>query len=113
MNDSSEKRADMATPTTRESDKASESSSATPRHSGDAGSQDLPVSDEKAAAAGTDTAAAKPQEELKDFEREPVGKRVVVMLALCMAVFLAALDVTIVTTAIVSAESGYNSKTKR
>ncbi|PSK60748.1 hypothetical protein B9Z65_898 [Elsinoe australis] len=41
-----------------------------------------------------------PQEEPKDFEKASVGKRTVVMGALCMAVFLAALDVTIITTAL-------------
>lgn len=54
-----------------------------------------PADADPAAAAAANPAAAAP---LKDFEKEPIGKRAVVMLALCMAVFLAALDVTIIAT---------------
>ncbi|KAF4555917.1 Efflux pump dotC-like protein [Elsinoe fawcettii] len=41
-----------------------------------------------------------PPDEPNDFEKSSVGKRTVIMAALCMAVFLAALDVTIITTAL-------------
>ncbi|KAF2151851.1 putative major facilitator superfamily transporter [Myriangium duriaei CBS 260.36] len=51
-------------------------------------------------AAAAAAAAPAPKQDLKDFEQEPASKRAIVMLALCMAVFLAALDVTIITTAI-------------
>ncbi|GAM88504.1 hypothetical protein ANO11243_065370 [Dothideomycetidae sp. 11243] len=71
-------------------------------------SQDIPAEKQDDGAQPSTTAEAiaaaeeKPlaAEDLKDFEQEPLGKRLLVMLALCMAVFLAALDVTIITTAI-------------
>ncbi|PNS20303.1 hypothetical protein CAC42_5753 [Sphaceloma murrayae] len=50
-----------------------------------------------------------PPDETKDFERASIGKRTVVMGALCMAVFLAALDVTIITTALPTISEDFQS----
>lgn len=53
-----------------------------------------------------------PQEEAKDddpYNGRSKGKVVLIMLALCMAVFLAALDVTIVTTALPTISEEFSS----
>ncbi|KAG8623439.1 hypothetical protein KVT40_008415 [Elsinoe batatas] len=50
-----------------------------------------------------------PHDEPNDFEKSSIGKRSVVMSALCMAVFLAALDVTIITTALPTISSEFQS----
>jgi len=52
------------------------------------------------AANGEREPAIDPQKEgLSDFEKKPLAKRVIVLFALCLALFMAALDISIITTA--------------
>ena len=72
-------------------------------------STDTPVEQEQDGEKAPVSAKGPPKDEPSDFEKKSVGKRAVVMLALCMAVFLAALDVTIITTAIPTITEQFNS----
>ena len=69
-------------------------------------------SPDSASITATNEKAAAPQEEFKDddpYNGRSKGKVAVIMLALCLAVFLAALDVTIITTALPTIAEEYGS----
>ena len=50
-----------------------------------------------------------PADQPKSLEEGPLAKRIIIMLALCMAVFLAAVDVTIITTALPTISEHFHS----
>jgi EmrB/QacA subfamily drug resistance transporter len=79
-------------------------------HSGDEAIQTTPTSPDSGSIAAANEKA--PQEEPKEddpYNGRSKGKVVVIMLALCMAVFLAALDVTIITTALPTISEEFSS----